>query len=181
MNLFGGLIALVSIYGYSSVKILLKPMIKGSIKRVFIGFILATLISLFGVSIYYFFNIKITGNSLTDYPLDKSSLLILILMIIIQITGEELIMAVFTLPILNYFSNKNINIKYSWLLANLTGCLIFMVIHLPAYQYNVFMVIIIGFSRYPFTMLWFKTKSLRGGIYSHLLFDLIRIVPKIFI
>ncbi|CAH1855905.1 CPBP family glutamic-type intramembrane protease [Convivina praedatoris] len=178
---FGGMLSLVILYGVNGFKSLLKPMIKGSIKRVIFGFLLANLIVFIFAGICMLFHISGAEHSFYRQSPTKTEQLIFIVTSLIQIPGEELIMATFTLPMIEYIHNKGISTKSAWIWANLIGCFIFMLMHLPAYDYNLASVIMVGLGRYPFTSLWHQTQSLRGGIYVHLLFDLIRTVPRIFL
>ncbi|CAH1851578.1 type II CAAX prenyl endopeptidase Rce1 family protein [Convivina intestini] len=179
----GGLLSLILIYGLDSLKRLLAPMKKGSVLRVIWGFVLSNLIIIvvIGVLIVGFHTPLATHNIFTElHQADKLDRWLTILMLVVQIPGEELIMSAFTLPILNYCYFKNVSIFWSWTIANLIGCIIFMFLHLPAYQDNFGIVLAVGLGRYPFTMLWRSTNSLRGGIYAHYIQDFVRLVPFLF-
>ncbi|EHI70037.1 hypothetical protein ACVRY7_05290 [Streptococcus ictaluri] len=44
--------------------------------------------------------------------------------------------------------------------------------HYQAFEGNLYQCLVVtGIGRLPFTYLWFKTASLRGGIYAHICYD----------
>lgn len=163
--------ALIVLFGYQSTKDLLKPLKRPFVRKILSAVGLSFLI-VFGISIVlmmFFGEVAVTQNG--NIPFLKSITvkwqLVSLLIIFLNIIGEELWVAGIVLPIATWLTEY----KFNWLLANLIGCLIFALIHLEIYKFNIAICLIVGFSRYGFSMAWKSNDTLRGGIYAHLLYD----------
>ncbi len=89
----------------------------------------------------------------------------------IPLVGKEFLTATITLVIYNYLS-KCFSYQLAIRAAAIFSAIIFGSLHFSAYQWNLYQsLIVIGLGRLPFTYLWFKTDSLRGGSYAHILYN----------
>lgn len=179
---FGGLISLILMFGKKQTFLLLRPMSKPFIQKIVYLFILSLLIRLALVSVDIVFNFgnisSISSNgyveNLTYINLLKK--IILLILLLLSMIGEELVVASITLPVY-YFLKK---LKYGWGISILIGSLVFSSIHLYAYDFNIWICLIVGLSHIPMAQAWKSTNSLRGGIYIHILYNMISIVPTLF-
>lgn len=160
------------IFGSKKLKILLAPMSghKGlilvtSISITFlITVIVGLLITIFTKNSYFGSN----GNVVLLKSLHHGDELALFLLLAVAaIIFEELLMANIILPLQIYLKR----FRAHWLIANLVGCIVFSLLHLQVYNYHIWPCIMVGFSRYGFSVAWRQSNSLRGGIYAHLLYD----------
>lgn len=174
-----GLLSLVAMFGLDTVKELLqptsKPRIKKIVKWVVISFALATaslqLGKLIGVEEA---NANPIGALLTKDTLGGLKILATTW---ISLIGEELFTAAVFFPAL-YFLAKKMSQKSALWLAIIISSLFFGALHLPTYQWNWYQcLVVIGLARFPFTLSWLDTNSLRGGIYVHILYDYVIFLP----
>lgn len=70
---------------------------------------------------------------------------------------------------------------HAWIAASVISSLLFGMMHVNVYHWNMWQcLVVIGLTRLPFNWAWRKTDSLWGGIWAHIIYDLIIFVPAIF-
>ncbi|MGM0216550.1 CPBP family intramembrane glutamic endopeptidase [Enterococcus sp. AZ109] len=166
-------IALILQFGFEPFKTFFTPMKKGSKKIVLlyilILLVLATALAKLGVS---FFHIQTASNARVDGGLQENALLFF-LTSWVSIIGEELFIAAIVFPLYHYLKKK-FSTNKAFALASLLSGLVFGMIHLPVYSWNLYQCfVIVGLMRIPLNYVWKKTDSLRGGIYTHIIYDYI--------
>ncbi|WP_036058666.1 CPBP family glutamic-type intramembrane protease [Leuconostoc citreum] len=179
---FGGLISLILMFGKKQTFQLLKPMNRPFLIKLVYFFLLAFLIRLVLVSVAVIFDFgnisSIPSNGYVDNLtyINMFKKIVLMLLLLLSMIGEELVVASITLPVY-YFLKK---IKYGWGISIIIGSLVFSFIHLYAYDFNIWVCLTVGLSHIPMAQAWKSTNSLRGGMYIHILYNMISIVPTLF-
>lgn len=91
----------------------------------------------------------------------------------VSLIGEELVTAAIAFPIFIY-AKKRFSIKSSIFIALMISSIAFGLMHLNAYDWNWYQcLVVIGLTRIPLTLLWFKTNTLWSGIICHIIYDYI--------
>lgn len=177
----GGIISLLLIFGIQQVFWLLKPMDKPFFRKMIQLLLLAFLIRLILVYIIVIFNFEDTsiviGNVYITHLTQESLVtkLILLILLLIEMMGEEILLASIILPMYCYFKKLN----YSWVFSVFIGTLLFSLMHLYTYNFSIWFCIIAGLSHIPMIQSWRTTGSLRGGIYIHILYNMTSIFPAL--
>ncbi|WP_099974842.1 CPBP family intramembrane glutamic endopeptidase [Lactobacillus terrae] len=182
----GGL-SLYLMFGKNGLKNLLRKPLNGSwlfiLGMIILSFLLSIGTSKFGEIVL---NNTSNENSIADILL-KGQLqdkLYTISTVWISLIGEELVIAALTIPIIIYMLKKNSNLNYNktfFITSIITG-VIFGLIHLPTYNWNIYQcIIVIGLTRIPFNYAWKRADSLWGGIIAHIIFDYILFIPPFLI
>lgn len=98
-----------------------------------------------------------------------------------SLVGEELITASFAFPVYVFLKDKVEKPMHAWIAASIISSLLFGMMHVNVYHWNMWQCLVaIGLTRLPFNWAWRKTDSLWGGIWAHIIYDLIIFVPAIF-
>jgi membrane protease YdiL (CAAX protease family) len=173
----GGGSALALLVGYDKLKLFFRRMVKGSWKWILISIFLGFLVSVLFVLLGSVLNISIAENAGLEGVGEESLPLWIHLIVIIttffSLAGEEIITAAMAV-IVFYYARKRLNAKWSWLLSAVLSAILFGLMHYGVYDGNIFQCIfVIGLGRLPFTYAWRKTGSLWGGIWAHVIYDLI--------
>lgn len=170
-SFLGGIISLLLMFGSQQVFLLLKPMNKPFLWQMVRLLVLAFLIRLVLVWMMVMFDFQNTDNVIGNGYItqlvhaDIVTKLILLVLLLIEMTGEELLLASVILPMLSYLKKWN----YSWIFSVFIGSLLFSLMHLYAYDFNICFCVIAGLSHIPMIQAWKVTNSLRGGIYTYFL------------
>lgn len=98
----------------------------------------------------------------------------LALMMIGLLFGEEMLVVVLLTILEKYLPQK----RSGYIIATIISCLIFGALHLGTYDWNIWQsVIVIGFTRLPFTYMWYKSnRNLLANGLTHWAYDLILII-----
>lgn len=174
-SFLGGIISLLLMFGSQQVFLLLKPMNKPFLWQMVRLLVLAFLIRLVLVWMMVMFDFQNTDNVIGNGYItqlvhaDIVTKLILLVLLLIEMTGEELLLASVILPMLSYLKKWN----YSWIFSVFIGSLLFSLMHLYAYDFNICFCVIAGLSHIPMIQAWKVTNSLRGGIYIHIFYNMI--------
>lgn len=170
-SFLGGIISLLLIFGIQQVLLLLKPMNKPFFWKMIQLLFLALLIKLILVSIMVIFDFGDTGSVMGNAYITHLThvgivtKLTLLILLLIAVMGEEVLLASIILPIYFYLKKTN----YSWIFSIFIGSLLFSLMHLYAYDFNIWFCVIAGLSHIPMIQAWKVTNSLRGGIYTYFL------------
>ncbi len=174
-----GLISILIIFGKEETIRLLKPMRKPFFRPLSVAVLLSFTIKITLVSIIVMFRFSdistVQNNGYIDgiATIGFAQKLILFITLLLSMIGEELILASIILP-LYYFLKKN---QYGWVISVLLSGIIFSLMHIETYNFNFWICITVGLSHLPMTHVWKSTESLRGGIYSHIIYNLFSILP----
>lgn len=178
-TIFFGSASLILVFGYTEFKKMLRPMSRPFFWKLFgllvLAFIIKFLIASIG-SVFNLLNVESINVNPAVIEAGSGSLVINLIEVLktsVSIIGEELLVAGITLPI--YFCIKKY--KHGWIISNLIGCIAFGIMHITTYDFQLWSCLMVGLSRYPYTEAWRTTKSLRGGMYIHLLGDLLVLIP----
>lgn len=174
-----GSLALILLVGYNTFKELMRPMKRPFLLKLILLFLLFFFIKWTLVAIGELFHIVDVDSFATNPAVivsGQSTVLNNLLEVIqtsVSILGEEFLVAVIIFAIFFYLKRY----RFGWFLSNLIGCVVFGMMHIWAYDLQVWPCLIVGLSRYPYSEAWRVTGSLRGGIYIHLVSDLIVLLP----
>jgi len=175
----GGGLSLILLVGYDKTKSFFRQMNKGSWKWIFISIILGYLVSLLFVGIGTLMNTPLAENAGFEEPDTTLPLWIEFLdysMKFVSLIGEEVITAAIAV-IVFYFASKKFDSATSWVISAIISAIIFGLMHYTTYDGNIFQcVFVIGIGRLPFTYAWRKTGSLWGGIWAHVIYDVLLLV-----
>lgn len=178
-----GIISLIILYGFSNLKIFFRPLsspkwrilLKYALLMVVMQLIVILCIVVFypqGLSVVH--NAPLTANvSEIDYPLIQRIWITFTIMV--SIVGEEVGMASIVIPLIHLISQTKLK-RFAWPIVNIMGCILFALLHLPHYHFNLIYPLIVGITRYPMTASWRAADSLRSSIYIHWLADAVLIV-----
>ncbi len=143
-SFLGGIISLLLMFGSQQVFLLLKPMNKPFLWQMVRLLVLAFLIRLVLVWMMVMFDFQNTDNVIGNGYItqlvhaDIVTKLILLVLLLIEMTGEELLLASVILPMLSYLKKWN----YSWIFSVFIGSLLFSLMHLYAYDFNICFVLL---------------------------------------
>lgn len=178
-----GSASLLIIFGYRQFKSMMRPMNRPYFWKLAMLFVLSFLIKGGLVAVGEIFHLA-DVNAFPTNPavgaVNNGGILSNVIEVIktsVSIVGEELLVAGIMLPLF-YYIKKN---KFGWALSNLIGCLAFGIMHIVTYDFQLWPCLMVGLSRYPYSQAWKSTNSLRGGMYIHLISDLIILVPAMFV
>ena len=178
-----GSASLLIIFGYRQFKSMMRPMNRPYFWKLAMLFVLSFLIKGGLVAVGEIFHL-VDVNAFPTNPAvgaaNNGGILSNVIEVIktsVSIVGEELLVAGITLP-LYFLCKKN---KFGWVLSNLIGCLAFGIMHIVTYDFQLWPCLMVGLSRCPYSQAWKSTNSLRGGMYIHLISDLIILVPVMFV
>lgn len=178
-----GSASLLIIFGYRQFKSMMRPMNRPYFWKLAMLFVLSFLIKGGLVAVGEIFHLVDVNEFPTNPAVGAAnnggilSNVIEVIKTSVSIVGEELLVAGITLP-LYFYVKKN---KFGWVLSNLIGCLAFGIMHIVTYDFQLWPCLMVGLSRYPYSQAWKSTNSLRGGMYIHLISDLIILVPAMFV
>jgi membrane protease YdiL (CAAX protease family) len=183
--LIAGILATYLQFGLSFLKDLYKPigMNTKNLKCIFIAIVVSFVLSIglisFGKILGFASNENLFVSSLKGLPF--ADRLISIITVLISLFGEEAIVASILIPLLKIFSSR-MSSKYAWTLAIIISSLFFGLMHYKAYSWNIYqMFIVISITRVPFDIVWIKTRSVLGGVLTHILYDSIVLIPMLFV
>ncbi len=168
-----GLSGLYAVYGWPQTKQLFQPMRKPYLKKL----VCLYLLMMIAVGVVTSFMSSGLGMKAEQHVLlesDPESFsfatfagLITYLENLVSATGEEALMASVILPIYSGLKSKKLGIGVTLLV----GSVLFGLMHVFVYDFNLVSCIAVAIMRLFLTLAWFKTDSLRGGIYLHLFQD----------
>ena len=174
-----GSISLILFFGYNGLKSMLRPMTKPFVVKLLVLLLLSFCIKEMLIEIITIFNITDINSFVTNPAIIEakqstlSNNLIDVSETSISILGEELLVAGIILPVYSYLKKY----RFGWALSNLVGCIAFGFMHVFAFDFQIWPCLMVGLSRYPFSQAWKSTDSVRGGMYIHLISDLIVLLP----
>ena len=97
-----------------------------------------------------------------------------------SLIGEELITASVAFPAYVFLKSR-MDASKAWIYASIISALLFGMIHVNIYHWNLWQCLVAtGLTRLPFNWAWKKTDSLQGGIWAHIIYDLIVLIPPMF-
>jgi len=198
--LLAGSIALILMFNVDTYKKLFQKMAKGSWKYIILAVVLGFAVTIVTLVIGGLFDFPSSANgSLTSAGGSGSgsgggnaggsgmsqalliSTLITLGFTCISLVGEEVFTAAINFPLFRLFTDRGINIKKAWIWSAVIASLFFGLMHFEAYDGNIYQCLVpIGLGRLPFTYAWYKTESLWGGIWAHIIYDLMIMVPLMF-
>lgn len=124
--------------------------------------------------------IKTVANANAQKSGDLLSRVTHILTLSFSLIGEELFTAAFAFPIYVWLKDK-VSHSSAWLTALLLSSLLFGMLHVNIYHWNLYQCLIsIGLGRIPFTWAWRRLDTLRAGIWAHIIYDLVILIPSLF-
>lgn len=180
--LVAGTISLLVLYGWQNLKLFFHPVpspkFRTLLKYTFAMFILEFVILLFLALFFQHSFSSLQGTALNYGPGVRPSLPIRIWVtftIVVSIVGEEVGMASISIPLVHILLQTKIK-KLAWPLVNVLGCILFASLHLPHYHFHWAFPILVGITRYPITLSWKSTDTLRTGIYLHWISDAVAII-----
>lgn len=164
-----GTAGLIGIYGWNDFKKLVKFPKKNSwgfmVAMVFLAMMLASFAVLLGTILGMHFS----ANPVFDQ--DKSAVYKSLSYLWVSLIGEELIVALVTLPVYSFLTTKMAKNK-AWIWALIIGSIFFGILHLPTYGWNWYhAIVVIGLARIPFSVSWKYADSLLGGVFAHVFYD----------
>lgn len=173
------------LFGAKQLMGLLQPLPKKGYLQVIYATLQSFLIKIVLVSFIISFHLtdgySVVQNGYLSEMLEENLIekILNVLFLFVMVIVEELTIAIVTLSCFKYLSDKTI--ASAWWISNLVGSFFFAILHLYAYDFDWWVCFMIGCSRIPMTNAWKKTKSLRGGIYSHMLYNSFSILPIFFL
>lgn len=176
--LFGS-VGLILLVGYNTFKSLMRPMKKPFLLKLILLFLLSFFIKGALIAIGELFHIVNVDSFVTNPAVNNSGQstvlnnLLEVIKTSVSIVGEEFLVTVIIVPIYFYLNRY----RFGWILSNLIGCTAFGIMHIFTYDLQIWPCLMVGLSRYPYSEAWKTTGSLRGGIYIHLISDLIVLLP----
>lgn len=146
-----------------------------SIFLVTITIIITYILSFLAVLLGKFLGFEAVSNSVTN-----DLTVIKIIKVSISLIGEEIITTAIFLPIFNILCKK-MSYKNSIILSLIISSILFGLMHFRAYNFHFYqMIVVIGLTRIPFSVLFIKTETLRTAIYAHIIYDLLLFILLIF-
>ncbi|USS86675.1 hypothetical protein M3M38_00935 [Fructilactobacillus cliffordii] len=88
-------------------------------------------------------------------------------------------MASILLPLIHLLLRTKLK-RFAWPIVNISGCILFALLHLPHYHFELLMPLIVGITRYPITASWKDSNTLWSGIYIHWISDFALIMSALF-
>lgn len=161
--MIGGLIGLYSLFGSQGLKkTFTRP--KKTISTFILGY-LATIVLGFGMSVI----VKLALHIPTAVnPATKHLSIIFLVKSIPMLLGEELLTIVILLIIANLLGGT----KKAVIAGVVVSTLVFALLHLPTYQWNLLQcILVIGVARIPFTLASLRSNSIWMGYAVHVAYD----------
>ena len=169
-----GLIVIWVTFGYESIFKVFSSPGKGIVKVSLLGYIVAFIFSIVATEIGHYLGISSTSNAVNDTFTSNNFFAIAkeFLLSGTQIIGEELIIIVPFIILMNLMIKIGMKEKTSIILLVILTSILFGALHLSTYDWNFYQCfIVIGLTRIPFTIASIKQNSIWAGIISHIIFD----------
>lgn len=135
---------------------------------IFVTIIVTYLLSFLSIFIGNKLGLSPEANSIIDVMT-----VVRLIKVCISLIEKEIITLAIFLSIFNILSKKLTNRK-SLVISLILSSVLFGLMHFRAYNFNLYqMIVVIGLTRIPFSILFLKTKTLRSAIYAHIIYDLL--------
>ena len=169
-----GLMVIWVTFGYDSIFKFFSSPGKGIVKVSLLGYITSLIFSVIAREVGHYLGISSTSNPVNDtftsnnfFDIAKEFLLSGT-----QIIGEELIIIVPFIILMNLMIKVGVKEKNSIILLVILTSILFGALHLSTYDWNFYQCfVVVGLTRIPFTIASIKQDSIWAGIISHIIFD----------
>ncbi|AJG76805.1 hypothetical protein bcere0016_20030 [Bacillus cereus 95/8201] len=180
-----GVVSLYLNYGLYGIQSAFSPLRKGAIKIIFIGLIWNVLQSfLIAFLVKYVFNFPVANNGTINIFVENTPVQFIyhFFVIVSSLIGEECLVLVPSILAIYFLKKHGVNEKRSMIIVTLVGAFLFGLAHYSTYDGNLIQIFaIIGLARLPFNWVAFKANSLWASSITHILFDMISILPVLLV
>lgn len=168
-----GIIGLFLIYGYDGVRAAYSPLKKGSFKIICLCYISAWLIGLTANFLGNLFHQTIVGNPVnSQFSNGIGNAVLTIAKTGFMLAGEEILTMIPFILLVHIGVKMNWNKKIVLVIVTILTCIFFGALHLETYQWNFYQaIVLIGFTRIPFTIATLKLDSIWAGTLTHIAYD----------
>lgn len=132
----------------------------------------------------YVFNFPVANNGTINIFVENTPVQFIyhFFVIVSSLIGEECLVLVPSILAIYFLKKHGVNEKRSMIIVTLVGAFLFGLAHYSTYDGNLIQIFaIIGLARLPFNWVAFKANSLWASSITHILFDMISILPVLLV